>query len=182
MTPSPASRFGGFAAGHFVVTAICAPLLFCLPYFFDTAVTPMGGVCMMALYLPAGWIVSALRGWERPVPKDGLKAVLCPALFAWGWALAGWLLALNGQYLPPWGIVGIYMLLSTCFLAAPSFVLMLNSLDQIADVTVWNAFGPAWYGCIFLAGLLPPLLFFLGSLLPHGGKADFPQQRRGFSG
>ena len=42
MTSSPTSRFGGFAAGHFVVTALCAPLLFCLPYFFGVAVTPLG--------------------------------------------------------------------------------------------------------------------------------------------
>lgn len=65
MTPSPASRFGGFAAGHFVVTAICAPVLFCLPYFFDADLTPLGCLWMMALYIPAGWVVSIVRGWAR---------------------------------------------------------------------------------------------------------------------
>lgn len=179
MTPSPASRFGGFAAGHFVVTALCAPLLFLAPVLAALISTPLEALCMMVLYVPAGWIVAALRGWNRPAPKEGLKAVLCPALFAWGWALGGWLLTLYGQYLPPLGIVGIYMLLSTCFLAAPSFVLMLSTLDQITDVTAWNAFGPAWYLCMFLAGLLPPLLFFLGSLLPHRVKEDFHEKTDG---
>lgn len=76
MTPSPASRFGGFAAGHFVVTTICALL-------------PLALLCL--------------------------------------------------------------------------------SVDTTTPLTiVWTmALSPSWYGCIFLAGLLPPLLFFLGSLLPH---------------
>lgn len=178
MSPSPASRFGGFAAGHFVVTALCAPLLFCLPYFFDTAVTPLTAVWMMALYLPAGWVVSALRGWSRPAPKEGLKAVLCPALFAWGWALVGWLLTLYGQYLPPLGIVGIYMLLSTYVLAAPSFALMLAAIRGELALTGLALSFP-WYGCMFLAGLLPPLLFFLGSLLPHRVKEDLYEKTDG---
>ena len=176
MTSSPASRFGGFAAGHFVVTALCAPLLFCLPYCFDTDVTPLGWLWMMALYIPAGWIVAALRGWERPSPKEGWKAVLYPALFAWGWAFGGWLLftcpsLLNG--------IGFWMLMSTYFLACPSFMLMLTALDQIADVTAQSAFGLTWYLCMFLAGLLPPLLFFLGSLLPHRVKEDFHEKTNG---
>lgn len=177
MTPSPASRFGGFAAGHFVVTAICAPVLFCLPYFFDADLTPLGCLWMMTLYIPAGWVVSIVRGWARPSPKAGMKAVLYPALFAWGWALAGWLLTLKGQYLPPLGAVGIYMLLSTYFLAAPSFALMLIALNQVVDVTDWSSFGLTWYLCIFLAGLLPPLLFFLGSLLPHRVKEVLHEEK-----
>lgn len=165
MTPSPASRFGGFAAGHFVVTALCAPLLFCLPYFFDTAVTPLGWLWMMALYVPAGWISSALRGWERPSPKEGVKAILCPALLAWSWAFGGWLLFLAGLAWPAVGPAGSFMLLSTCFLAAPSFTLMLTALQGGPTFTAL-ALSPGWYGCMLLAGLLPPLLFFLGSLLP----------------
>ena len=62
--------------------------------------------------------------------------LLYPALLAWGWALAGWLLTMNGQYLPPLGIVGIYMLLSTYFLAAPSFVLMLPLLPAVLRVAL----------------------------------------------
>ena len=165
MTPSPASRFGGFATGHFVVTALCAPLLFCLPYFFDTAVTPLGWLWLMALYIPAGWSVSVLRNWERPSPKEGVKAILYPALLAWGWALVGWLLFLASLAWPAVGTAGSFMLLSTYFLAAPSFALMLAAL-QGEPTFAALALSPGWYGCMLLAGLLPPLLFFLGSLLP----------------
>lgn len=172
MSPSPASRFGGFAAGHFVVTALCAPLLFLVPGLLALVSTPLRALCMMALYLPAGWIVAALRGWARPSPREGLKAVLYPALFAWGWALGGWLLFC----LPPLSGPGFLMLTSTYFLACPSFTLMLTALDQIIDVTAQSAFGLTWYGCMFLAGLLPPLLFFLGSLLPHRVKEDFHEK------
>ena len=31
---------------------------------------------LMALYVPAGWVVSRLRGWPRPDRKTGCKAVL----------------------------------------------------------------------------------------------------------
>ena len=41
---------------------------------------------LMALYVPAGWVVSRLRGWPRPDRETGCKAVLYPALCAWGWA------------------------------------------------------------------------------------------------
>ena len=44
---------------------------------------------LMALYVPAGWVVSRLRGWPRPDRKTGCKAVLYPALCAWGWAFGG---------------------------------------------------------------------------------------------
>ena len=162
MTSSPASWFGGFAAGHFVVTALCAPLLFCLPYCFDTDVTPLGWLWMMALYIPAGWIVAALRGWERPSPKEGWKAVLYPALFAWGWAFGSWILFC----IPSLSSLGMWLLLSTYFLACPSFMFMLAVLAQVTHVTVWSAYSLTWYLFMILAGLLPPLLFFLGSILP----------------
>lgn len=163
MTPSPASRFGGFAAGHFVVTAVCAPVLFLVPGAASPLAAPLRAALMMLLYLPAGWVVSGLRRWPRPTRAEGLKAVLYPALFAWGWAFGGWLLF---TCLPLLSGIGFLMLMSTYFLAAPSFALMLAALEQIADVTAQNAFSPAWYLCMVLAGLLPPLLFFLGSILP----------------
>lgn len=180
MTPSPASRFGGFAAGHFVVTALCAPLIFLMPGLLALAATPLGALLLMAVcYLPAGWIVAALRGWRRPSPGEGLKAVLYPALFAWGWALGGWLLFICP--LSSVGNVGFLMLLSTYFLACPSFVFMLAALNFSLGVPLDSLlasapFLPLWYLCMFLAGLLPPLLFFLGSQLPHRVKEDLDEE------
>lgn len=178
MTPSPASRFGGFATGHFVVTTICALLLLALLCLSVDTATPLTIVWTMALYIPAGWLVSTLWSWERPTPKEGLKAVLYPALVAWGWALVGWLLTLAGEFFPSACMVGLQLLLSTAFLATPSFVLMLFSLPNGLTLSQM-ALSPSWYGCIFLAGLLPPLLFFLGSLLPHRVKEDFHEKTNG---
>lgn len=95
-----------------------------------------------------------------------MKAVLYPALLAWGWALGGWLLFVAGLSWSLAGSVGSLMLLSTYFLAAPSFLLMLTGLQSDLAFTTLT-FSLQWYGLIFLAGLLPPLLFCLGSLLPH---------------
>lgn len=166
MTPSPASRFGGFASGHFVVTTLCACLLFFNAPGILFLPDPFPALLMMALYLPAGWVVSSLRRWARPTPREGMKAVLYPALVAWAWALGGWLLFMVGLAWPPAGAVGSMLLLSTYFLAAPSFTLMLTGLQSDLSFTA-IAFSLHWYGLIFLAGLLPPLLFCLGSLLPH---------------
>ena len=180
MTPSPASRFGGFAAGHFVVTALSAPLIFLMPGLLTLAATPWRALLLMAVfYLPAGWIVASLRGWRRPSPKAGLKAILYPALFAWGWAFGGWLL-----FVCPISSVrnvGFGVLLSTYFLACPSFVFMLSALNFSLGVPLDSLlasapFLPLWYLCMFLAGLLPPLLFFLGSQLPHRVKEDLDEE------
>lgn len=166
MTPSPASRFGGFASGHFVVTTLCACLLFFQAPGILSLPDPLPAILMMFLYVPAGWTVSSLRRWARPTPRDGIKAILYPALLAWGWALGGWLLFVSGVTWPLAGSVGSLMLLSTYFLASPSFLLMLTGLQSDLAFTTLT-FSLQWYGLIFLAGLLPPLLFCLGSLLPH---------------
>lgn len=173
MAPSPASRLGGFASGHFVVTSLCAPLLFLAPELFAQFLTPLKALLMMALYIPAGWTVASLRQWERPAPKEGLKAVLYPALFAWGWALGGWLLLTS---LPLLSGIGLLMLTSTYFLACPSFTLMLIPLSEMTELADWGSFGFDWYLCMFLAGLLPPLLFFLGTLLPHRVKENLHEK------
>ena len=165
MTPSPASRFGGFAVGHFVVTALSAPLIFLVPDLLVLAATPLRSVLLMAVfYLSAGWVIASLRGWDRPSPRDGLKAVLYPALVAWCWAFGGWLLLLCP--FAPARNAGFLVLISTYFLACPSFVFMLSALSvSLTDALLDMAFLPLWYLYILLAGLLPPLLFFLGSLL-----------------
>lgn len=179
---SPAQRFGGFASGHFVVTALCAPLLFLVPELLTRFPTPLWALWMMALYVPAGWVVATLRGWTRPTPKQGVKAVLYPALFAWGWAFGGWLLFICP--LSPVCNVGFLMLLSTYFLACPSFMLMLTALSFSLGVPLESSLAGAsflslWYLCMFLAGLLPPLLFCLGSLLPHRVKGGWEEKTAG---
>ena len=85
--------------------------------------------------------------------------MLLPALTAWAWALTGWGLVT----LTPQSEVGMWMLLSTGLFATPSFFLMLLTLLHLATEPLWQ---PVWYLAMGLAGLLPPLLFVLGSILP----------------
>lgn len=115
-----------------------------------------------------------LRGWPRPDRKTTCRAVLYPALCAWGWAFGGLglLLLFSGrEALFPLAFTGFALLAFSFLLASPSALFMLLTLDLLSgslrDAGV-NAFfqSSAWFAAMFLAGLLPPMLFFLGSLLP----------------
>ena len=129
---------------------------------------------LMALYVPAGWAVSRLRGWPRPDRKTTCRAVLYPALCAWGWAFGGCglLLLFSGrEALFPLAFTGFALLAFSFLLASPSALFMLLTLDLLSgslrDAGVNDFFqSSAWFAAMFLAGLLPPMLFFLGSLLP----------------
>ena len=71
----------------------------------------------------------------------------------------------------PLAFTGFALLAFSFLLASPSALFMLLTLDLLSgslrDAGV-NAFfqSSAWFAAMFLAGLLPPMLFFLGSLLP----------------
>ena len=71
----------------------------------------------------------------------------------------------------PLAFTGFALLALSFLLASPSALFMLLTLDLLSgslrDAGV-NAFfqSSAWFAAMFLAGLLPPMLFFLGSLLP----------------
>ena len=171
-------RFGGFAIGHFILSLLgwigwlgLASLPDCAR---GRALFSWYVLLLMALYVPAGWVVSRLRGWPRPDRKTGCKAVLYPALCAWGWAFGGCglLLLFSGrEALFPLAFTGFALLVFSFLLASPSALFMLLTLDLLSgslrDAGV-NAFfqSSAWFAAMFLAGLLPPMLFFLGSLLP----------------
>ena len=89
---------------------------------------------LMALYVPAGWVVSRLRGWPRPDRKTGCKAVLYPALCAWGWAFGGCglLLLFSGrEALFPLAFTGFALLALSFLLASPSALFMLLTLDLL---------------------------------------------------
>lgn len=90
---------------------------------------------LMALYVPAGWVVSRLRGWPRPDRKTGCKAVLYPALCAWGWAFGGCglLLLFSGrEALFPLAFTGFALLVFSFLLASPSALFMLLTLDLLS--------------------------------------------------
>lgn len=129
---------------------------------------------LMALYVPAGWVVSRLRGWPRPDRKTGLQGSALSRPVRLGLGLRGLrpsaaLLGAGGA-VPP-RLHGFALLALSFLLASPSALFMLLTLDLLSgslrDAGV-NAFfqSSAWFAAMFLAGLLPPMLFFLGSLLP----------------
>ena len=165
-------RFLGFAVGH-----LAASLLGFLVYWGFGALLSGGEEkmwcltgMMMLLYVPAGAVTARLKGWPLPGRREGALAVLLPALCAWVWAFGGWALLTAG--LDPLSVVSAYLLLSTALLASPSFYMMLAILTDVpGGMGDWALL---WYGGIFLAGLLPPLLFFLGSLL--GARRHTPEK------
>lgn len=165
LTPKLTARFGWFFAGHLPVSVLSlgTVILTYLGFAHKTEVFPtvmwLLLVGMLALYIPAGALVARARGWKAPDAREGLLAVVLPAAVAWVWALGGWLLMVCGR-----SDVGMWMLLSTAFFATPSFLLMLLVLPGAAGHYAWAPV--LWYGAMFLAGLLPPLLFFWGTLLP----------------
>ena len=173
-------RFGGFAVGHFALVLLYI-LFALLPRAEISAPSPLSQVLSalsffvpILCYLPAGYVVSRLRRWPRPDRKTAFLSVLFPTLCAWGWAFGGLglLLLFSGrEALFPLAFTGFALLALSFLLASPSALFMLLTLDLLSgslrDAGV-NAFfqSSAWFAAMFLAGLLPPLLFFLGSLLP----------------
>ena len=100
-----------------------------------------------------------------------LQAVALLGGVACLWGFGGFALCWAG----PLSYLGFLALLSTAFLASPSFCLMVwVGLDRlnVTGLSLW----PRWYLATAAAALLPPVLFFLGSLLcpekraAEGGK------------
>ena len=118
-------------------------------------------------------------GWSPPAglarqPENRLQgsALSRPVRLGLGLRGCGLLLLFSGrEALFPLAFTGFALLALSFLLASPSALFMLLTLDLLSgslrDAGV-NAFfqSSAWFAAMFLAGLLPPMLFFLGSLLP----------------
>ena len=164
-------RFLGFAGGHFLLSAMGVLGAFAL----------LGGgegwgaavvAVLMLLYVPMGTAAAALLKWSRPTAREWLQAVALTGGVACLWGFGGFALCWAG----PLAYLGFLALLSTAFLASPSFCLMLwVGLDglNVTGLSLW----PRWYLATVAAALLPPVLFFLGTLLcpvrrtAEGGEA-----------
>lgn len=115
------------------------------------ALLPLGG-CLIA-YLPVGRLVRARNLWERPGVADALLLLLVPAAAFWA-LLALAVLIPHGS-----GIV-----IAAVLLNSPAYGLFfLWSL-----LTGWGMTAPGWTGYAggLISGLLPPLLYLIGSCLP----------------
>ena len=185
-------RFGGFAAGHFILSALGMGGWLALARASAAGLTwfpifPGYAAGLMLLYLPAGWLTAGFLRWPRADRKTAGLAVLLPALCAWCWAFGGWILAgCSGAA----GRLGFSILLAAFPLACPSALFMLAAL-QLSAGLAGAAEELCWYAAMIPAGLLPPLLFTLGSLLsrppkalpgPAGGTPSAPPDRPGTQG
>lgn len=164
------ARLAGFAISHFAISGVgFAVGLFVFAFIMQSTEETLarydlwavlGESLLLLLYAVAGFWSAQEKQWG-PVRsfKEGLWTFLDPALIAWGWgALVVLSLALN-----VWPLL-LFLLPASLFLASPSSFLVLLALPA-------GFFGLGWLGfCLLalLAGGIPPLLFFLGSLF--GGK------------
>ena len=124
-------------------------------------------VLLMLLYVPAGSFTAFLMEWERPTVREWLRAAALVGGVACLWGFGGFALCLTEAT----SLLGFCLLMSTAFLASPSFCLMFLVVLQVLEV---NSLGWAllWFPSIAAAALLPPVLFFLGALLTRRGKGE----------
>ena len=155
------ARLLGFAGGHFVLSALGATVAFALFGAAEAGAGLLGALValLMLLYAPAGAFTAFLMEWERPAGREWLRAVALTGGIACLWGFGGFALC----FTEPTSLFGFCLLMSTAFLASPSFCLMFLVLIQVLEV---NSLGWAllWFPSIAAAALLPPVLFFTGAL------------------
>lgn len=164
-------RFGAFALAQILWSMFCSVLVF--RFFYGQANGGIVAAGAMLGYLPLGAAAAWWMKWDRPNVRTGLCSVLLPAVVAWAWA--GTTAALLYGTAEPAAVSAAAVLgLPAVVLASPSMMLVAHMMSATAWVL---PNGPAQFGfwmaaAIFAAGLLPPLLFFLGSLLGGGGQNE----------
>lgn len=155
------ARFLGFAGGHFALSALGATVAFALFGAAESGTGLLGALValLMLLYVPAGAFAAFLLEWERPTAREWLRAVALTGGVACLWGFGGFALCLTEAT----SLLGFCLLMSTAFLASPSFCLMFLVVLQVLEV---NSLGWAllWFPSIAAAALLPPVLFFTGAL------------------
>lgn len=154
------TRFLGFAGGHFALSALGAVMAFTM-FVGNSGRGSLAVVAvLMALYVPAGAFTSFLMEWERPTVREWLRAVALVGGIACLWGFGGFVLCLTELT----AALGFCLLMSTAFLASPSFCLMFAVMMRVIDLPGLS-WAPTWYLGILAAALLPPVLFFGGTLL-----------------
>lgn len=163
------ARFLGFAGGHFMLSALGAAVAFAMFGAEEGGVGLLGPLTalLMLLYVPAGSFTAFLMEWERPTVREWLRAAALVGGVACLWGFGGFALCLA----EPTALLGFCLLMSTAILASPSFCLMFLVLLQLLEVNSLG-WGLLWFPAIAVAGLLPPVLFFLGALLPPLRKPE----------
>ncbi len=155
-------RLAGFAKSHFIISGIGFFVLLPLYALFSQSdqwcavFVPVACILMLG-YAFAGFQCGRKNQWG-PFGgwKEGLWPFLDPALIAWGWAV----LVVLSLFLNAWALM-LILFFASMLLASPSSLLVLLVISSPTLQSGWLGF----FLAAFLAGGLPPLLFFLGSLL-----------------
>lgn len=154
--PSTARLTGAFALAHFPFSILSVLALYLLttidPMWLNRPLVP--ALVLMALYFPLGLLFGAGIPWARiHTSQELVRAISSQTMIAWGWAAAMFL----GFFLGIW--LGVVL---TFLLAFPSslFALLFCSLFPDASLPLMLV---SLMALAVPAGLLPPLLFNLGS-------------------
>ncbi len=163
-----AQRFGGFAATHIAYSLLCLLSL----YLAGSGIGLVGlgliwwmlPLTLVALYFPLGMLIAQLTKWTPPgTGRERRLAILLPTLVAWTWVCVV-LVMVVGEWEEPF----MAILAISFFFAAPSSILvtiLIGPLSQISDNLILSL---GLSGLI--SGLLPPLLFALGSFWQAGRR------------
>ena len=157
--PTVAQRFAGFAECHILYSLISCPVLFALGWIpIDSMFITVGVVILLLLlYFPLGKLKASFSSWAAPrVLQEKVLAVLLPTIVAWIWVLV--VLVSVISEMPDLFMV---VFAASFLFALPSslFVVTLFALLPSASFTM----GLGVWGLV--AGILPPLLFALGSFV-----------------
>lgn len=149
-------RFGGFAMAHLALSVLMvsfAPFELAILDVLPEWTWSFVSVLMMGFYFPLGILTAWMGNWTLPqTTKEGFMAVISPTVVAWIWVgIVLWSVSLDGD--SAMSALPIIFFLSIIF-ATPSSVFVIFCW--------WDSFTQLLW-CGLLAGLLPPLLFALGS-------------------
>ena len=155
------TRFGLFAVSHILWSLACALPVMRFIGRIDLRFPTVCSVGMMLMYFVLGWLVARLCHWKQPHGRQHFRAVLLPAGIAWGWAGCTALCIYVEDAIAIAAALGLpaFLLASPSLLFIECFMQCIGRALEGGSVMVWLAVA------IFFAGLLPPLLFHLGSLL-----------------
>ncbi len=165
-----ASRLGGFAAGHFGLSALCVAAMSNGLFWHVGPIDSVMAITVlfMAFYFPVGIFMGAVAPWARvSTPRELGRALVTQVGAAWMW---GWLV-LIAIFVPGAIAVLVWLVFPTLILAAPSSLFVLSTAGAFGgDLMDPDSF-LVWLAAMLAAGLLPPLLYNLGNFCVSRGEA-----------
>lgn len=159
------TRFGMFAVAHILWSVVCSPFVLRLLSGRIKTACITAAVMMLAYFL-LGWLVAHFSHWPVPSKNQSLWSISLPAGIAWLWAGSTALCLYSGGD----NLTGIAAILGlpAFLVASPSLLFVMAFMGWVGASFYQNGIitneAAVMAVAIFLAGLLPSLLFSAGSL------------------